>query len=530
MNINKKYMKRFLIGGCSVLLLILSTATVLADFLPGDCAGYDPVSYWKLEEAGILIGINYDFNDEAPGDNWGACNNFDEHKCPSQTTGQVGFGQGFSEVGNTGVDVEPYEDIDWNSTTSFSLELWMKGSQAEGTDVLLGRTTKQADPDGAGMEWFLGVNSGTRSALFWMESAASTNGKPDSVQIHGISDVLNNEWHHIVVVRDGIKGRLQLWINGVMEASIEASFNGNFSGGSEPLTIGYLDKANFFHYNGTIDEIAVYATVLPETHIVQHFNDGDTGLDIGYCGDPIRIMPLGDSITMGSLGDDTPDSQIVGFRQKLYQDLFDVEADGTQDYNINFMGSLENGTDFQFDWDHEGHSGAMADEVRDDVAGYLSASPADVVLLHIGTNDIGIGQDPWSIHLEVNDLLDAIYGSNPAAAVVMAEIIGRTDSPDMNAKTIELNSYLRDLVDDRHSSNPDEQLILVDQYNALDYPGDMNSDGIHPNATGYQKMADAWYNVIVTLLTDANGESPLMDGADGGGGGGGGCFIDILRY
>ena len=100
----------------------------------------------------------------------------------------------------------------------------------------------------------------------------------------------------------------------------------------------------------------------------------------------------------------------------------------------------------------------------------------------------------------------------------------------MNAKTIEFNSYLRDLVDDRHNSNPDEQLILVDQYNALDYPGDMNSDGIHPNTAGYQKMADAWYNVLVTLLTDANGESPLMGGNDGGGGGGGGCFIDILRY
>ncbi|MEN8244442.1 MAG: hypothetical protein ABFS43_06025 [Thermodesulfobacteriota bacterium] len=38
---------------------------------------------------------------------------------------------------------------------------------------------------------------------------------------------------------------------------------------------------SFFHYNGTIDEVAVYAAVLPETHIVQHFNGGDTGLEIG---------------------------------------------------------------------------------------------------------------------------------------------------------------------------------------------------------------------------------------------------------
>jgi len=524
---------RFMIGGYIALWLMLSAVAVQADFSPGDCAGSDPVSYWKLEEVGILLGVNEDFDDEAPGDNWGACNNNGEHKCPSQSMGQVGFGQIFNEGGVTGIDIGPYEGINWSSTSDFSLELWMKSSPAAGTDVLLGRTSKQADPEGTGMEWFLGVNATSRSATFWLESTASTDSEPDNVQIDGFTDILDDQWHHIVVIRDGANGFLQLWIDGEIEATVEARYSDDFSDGSEPMTIGYLNKGSFFHYNGVIDEIAIYTTVLSEAQIGQHFNDGAIGLRIGYCNgsNPIRIMPLGDSITRGYMGDSTPGSQLVGYRQKLDLDLFDLYRDGDTDYYIDLVGSLVSGTDYPFDWDHEGHGGAYADEIRDNVEDYLSANPADVVLLHIGTNDIGTDQDPLSISLEVNDILNAIYGSYPAMVVILAEIIGRTDSSSWNTRTIELNNYLRDLINGRHNSNPGERLIQVDQYSALNYPGDINSDGLHPNATGYRKMADVWYDALVTFLPPKNEISPpgdVDDGDGGGGGGGGGCFIDTL--
>jgi len=383
------------------------------------------------------------------------------------------------------------------------------------------------------MEWFLGVNANSRSVTFWLESTASTDSDPDNVQIDGFTDVLDNQWHHIVIVRDGANGFLQLWIDGEIEATVEARYSDDFSDGSEPMTIGYLNKGSFFHYNGVIDEIAIYTTVLSEAQIGQHFNDGAIGLRIGYCNgsNPIRIMPLGDSITRGYMGDSTPGSQLVGYRQKLDLDLFDLYRDGDTDYYIDLVGSLVTGTDYPFDWDHEGHGGAYADEIRDNVEDYLSANPADVVLLHIGTNDIGTDQDPLSISLEVNDILNAIYGSYPAMVVILAEIIGRTDSSSWNTRTIELNNYLRDLINGRHNSNPGERLIQVDQYSALNYPGDINSDGLHPNATGYRKMADVWYDALVTFLPPKNEISPpgdVDDGDGGGGGGGGGCFIDTL--
>ena len=57
---------------------------------------------------------------------------------------------------------------------------------------------------------------------------------------------------------------------------------------------------------------------------------------------PIRIMPLGDSITEGDGGISmNDDSLIVGYRQKLYLDLLDGGYS-----NLNFVGSLSSGTGY----------------------------------------------------------------------------------------------------------------------------------------------------------------------------------------
>ena len=55
--------------------------------------------------------------------------------------------------------------------------------------------------------------------------------------------------------------------------------------------------------------------------------------------DPIRIMPLGDSITEGDGGISMDDDRyIVGYRQKLYLDLLDGGYS-----NVQFVGSLSSG-------------------------------------------------------------------------------------------------------------------------------------------------------------------------------------------
>ena len=100
----------------------------------------------------------------------------------------------------------------------------------------------------------------------------------------------------------------------------------------------------------------------------------------------VKIMPLGDSITLGYPGDE-------GYRKNLYLDMIN------SGFNVDFVGSQKNGVGF--DNDHEGYVGYQANQIRDNVYGWLVNNPADVVLLHIGTNDVESGQDVAGIVSEV---------------------------------------------------------------------------------------------------------------------------------
>ena len=206
-----------------------------------------------------------------------------------------------------------------------------------------------------------------------------------------------------------------------------------------------------------------------------------------------RIMPLGDSITSGY-----PDYE--GYRKNLYLDLND------SGFNVDFVGSQNNGVGF--DNDHEGYSGETADFIRDNVYGWLEVNPADGVLLHIGTNDIGDGQDVAGIVAEVEGILNNIdqweFNYNKSVTVILARIILRSDSVIWNTTTKVYNDELEAMALVRIASG--DRLIIVDMENALIYPDDLVQvgiySGIHPTPVGYAKMADAWYNVLVKVLVD----------------------------
>ena len=211
----------------------------------------------------------------------------------------------------------------------------------------------------------------------------------------------------------------------------------------------------------------------------------------------IRIMPLGDSITEGDGGismDD--DSLIVGYRQKLYLDLLDAGYN-----NVDFVGSLSSGYSLPpaFDTNHEGHGGWCADgcsypyhDILDNVYTILTNNPADVVLLHIGTNDISHNHENVA---EVASILDEIKRYDPDITVILAGIISRTDGKA--AQTTQYNDALYALTLSRIAKG--DKIVWVDMENALNYVDDM-CDAIHPNLSGYHKMANIWLDALRDIL------------------------------
>jgi len=205
--------------------------------------------------------------------------------------------------------------------------------------------------------------------------------------------------------------------------------------------------------------------------------------------DVLRIMPLGNSITLGYNGSN---SDLGGYRSTLETGLL------SKDYVFDFVGSLNYGPS-GFDNDHEGHGGWDADEIAFSIYQWLIDNPAEVVLLHIGTNDISGGEAPKDIAIEIEQILDEIdryeEDTNTKITVILARIINQKN-PIQNI--IDLNSAIQNLVDARENDN----IIVVDMENALKYPDDMSlnpNDKVHPNDIGYAKMAEVWIDAIVTL-------------------------------
>ncbi|MEE9368939.1 MAG: SGNH/GDSL hydrolase family protein [Pontiella sp.] len=205
-------------------------------------------------------------------------------------------------------------------------------------------------------------------------------------------------------------------------------------------------------------------------------------------GSPIRVMPLGDSITVGYPGTNS-------YRKTLKELL---QNNG---HAVDFVGSQTYG-EFA-DNQHEGHNGWYADDatatntILSHVAGWMTATPADIILLHIGTNDI---LSESANATEVSDILDEIFSVNSNATVVLALIINSTNRYNVEISTY--NSNLNSMAQLRIASG--EDLIVVDMGNGagLDYtnPSVDMADTYHPSQLGYDKMATNWFPAVVQAI------------------------------
>ena len=203
-----------------------------------------------------------------------------------------------------------------------------------------------------------------------------------------------------------------------------------------------------------------------------------------------RIMPLGDSITRG-MGGDPP---YTGYRDDLYWLLVN------DDWDFDFVGSQSDGSGF--DADHEGHGGWKAEDILANIDTWLQDSAPDVILLHIGTNDISSGQSNSSTIDEIEGILDRIYAYNPQITILLCKLIPRLETPaNEYLQNEELNGLIEDLYNEKKDAG--YYIYLVDQFNAFkenpDWRTDYMIDNVHPNEDGYAVMAQTFFSVLQTV-------------------------------
>lgn len=194
------------------------------------------------------------------------------------------------------------------------------------------------------------------------------------------------------------------------------------------------------------------------------------------------ILPLGDSITDGY---NVPG----GYRVQLAA-LMNASGE-----SYNFVGGLRNGPMVLTDKDHEGHSGWRIDQIDAIIAGKMLRYQPDVVLIHLGTNDVGQDYDLANAPARLSDLVGDILAIAPGTTILVASIIPLT-APAYEARAVAFNAEIPGIVSAWSTAGYDVR--FVDMHAEL---GTWNlADGVHPNAGGYALMGTAWYEALADVL------------------------------
>ena len=236
-------------------------------------------------------------------------------------------------------------------------------------------------------------------------------------------------------------------------------------------------------------------------------------LTVALCGASLgasaqtRVLPLGDSITHGG-------QQHASYRYQLWSDLsqgsyaFDFvgrqsEIFGGDPPNLSWYPDYSTG----FDPDHEGYWGFRTDEILGLVDDAAAAAQPDIVLVHLGTNDIGQNgaQGVTDADANLRLIIERLRLANPSVVILLARVIpiGCCGGYWPNADQVgPLNAAIDQIAADLDT--PQSPVLLVDLDTGFDLGTMMQADGLHPNLLGETFMADGWRAVLEPLLPPGN--------------------------
>jgi len=239
-------------------------------------------------------------------------------------------------------------------------------------------------------------------------------------------------------------------------------------------------------------------TTLPASVVRGCGTPADTVLNKKPSAQVVRIMPLGDSITYDNRRNDIrPVGVRIAYRYELYRLL------KSAGYVFTFVGS-ENAGERYLSREMDANAGfpgttshQLAGLIRTGYSDrssrqitpgpYLETHPADIILLHIGTNGLEPGADG------VEDIVDSIRASDRSVYIIVARIIDHYPHS-------EVVSTFNDNVEAMVKARNDNRISVVDMERGagIDYSTDM-ADDLHPNHLGYRKMAAVWYEALINL-------------------------------
>lgn len=176
---------------------------------------------------------------------------------PTPTTGKIGGAQVFNST--TGIDIpDNGNEFEWSNSSNFSIEFWMK-TAGSGTQVCVSR--HRIDMGERIASWFVGTDGGL--VTFDLQDNDTADGVNwYTPAIVGAKVINDNQWHHIIAVRNGSASKNQLYVDGALDAEASVSYARSFMMDDPiPVTVGYMLREagkEPYHYEGIMDEVVIY--------------------------------------------------------------------------------------------------------------------------------------------------------------------------------------------------------------------------------------------------------------------------------
>ncbi len=195
---------------------------------------------------------------------------------------------------------------------------------------------------------------------------------------------------------------------------------------------------------------------------------------------PLKIMPLGDSLTQGGVGGTSGlnPATINGYRLDLWNLL--------SDYTINYVGPYQLGDSSLPDWDEAGESGACikvgpcgGNTMYPLTAGWLNTYNPDLVIMQGGGNDYSIsGQTDATVEASLESWVQLVFATKPNVKIIVS---GQAQwHPELEALN---KAYVEGL-------QAQGKAIRFVPFAATVGTDANTTDLTHPNANGYQIWAN----------------------------------------
>ncbi|MBF8963548.1 hypothetical protein I0P70_09835 [Pontibacter sp. FD36] len=231
---------------------------------------------------------------------------------------------------------------------------------------------------------------------------------------------------------------------------------------------------------------------------------------------PLRILPLGNSITQG--GDTHP-----SYRYELWKTLVDAGLDfefvGSMDTNWRFdatnpeqsadaaspvIGQEYKGAKFLNK--HEGHWGWTTSDMlngyekptqykrdKGKLSDWLKGYTPDVVLMHLGTNDMIYSKTTKGTLERIEQIIGLLRADNENVAIMLAKI---TPIPSTYANVDSTQHFVSLIPELASRLSTQKSPIIVVDINTGYYPDTHTYDSLHPNTAGEKFIAKRWYDAI----------------------------------